>query len=222
MVCVMKWDSAESWPVTRHQVLATGSVCDFVEDDISTPNGEQITRQYITHPGAVGVMALDEQNRIAVVDQYRHPVAMKLIEPPAGLLDVAGEDYLVTAQRELAEEALLAAATWRVLVDVVTTPGGCEESIRMFLACDLSPAPRPEGFVVEGEEAHMDIHWVDLEAVVEAIYAGQIQSPSMITGALALHGALRDGRMDSLRAPDAPWPAREVWAERRSERQSHA
>ncbi|NYK32443.1 NUDIX domain-containing protein, partial [Salmonella enterica subsp. enterica serovar Typhimurium] len=90
-----------------------------------------INRQYMSHPGAVGIIALDDQDRVAVVRQYRHPVRMVLVEPPAGLLDVEGEDFLAAAQRELAEEAMLSADDWRVLVDIVTTPGGCQESLRI-------------------------------------------------------------------------------------------
>ncbi len=145
---------------------------------------------------------------------------MRLLEPPAGLLDHADEDFLVAAQRELAEEALLQASDWRVLVDLFTTPGGCEESIRIYLARGLSPAARPEGFVVEDEEAHMSIEWMHLAELVDAVYAGEVSSPSLVTGVLALHAALLDGRINDLRPAGAPWPAREVWAQRVAERAS--
>ena len=143
---------------------------------------------------------------------------MRLLEPPAGLLDHADEDFLVAAQRELAEEALLQASDWRVLVDLFTTPGGCEESIRIYLARGLSPAARPEGFVVEDEEAHMTIEWVSLDEAVDAILAGEVQSPSMVSGTLALQTAILSGAVDRLRPADAPWIAREAWAARVAER----
>lgn len=216
----MPLDRPEAWQIDAHRVLGTGRVCSFVEDDITPPSGEQFTRQYLTHPGAVAVMALDEQGRVAVVHQYRHPVAMKLVEPPAGLLDADGESFLSAAQRELAEEALLKADDWRVLVDIFTTPGGCEESIRIYLARGLSAAPRPAGFVVEDEEAHMDISWVDLDELVDEIFAGNVQSPSMVSGALALQTARLSGRLDALRPADAPWPARDIWATRVAERRA--
>ncbi|MEL4506297.1 NUDIX hydrolase [Luteococcus sp. H138] len=216
----MPLDRPEAWQIDAHRVLGTGRVCSFVEDDITPPSGEQFTRQYLTHPGAVAVMALDEQNRVAVVHQYRHPVAMKLVEPPAGLLDADGESFLSAAQRELAEEALLKADDWRVLVDIFTTPGGCEESIRIYLARALSAAPRPDGFVVEDEEAHMDISWVDLDELVDEIFAGNVQSPSMVSGALALQTARLSGRLEELRPADAPWPARDIWAARVAEREA--
>ncbi|MGO4958134.1 NUDIX domain-containing protein [Luteococcus sp. Sow4_B9] len=214
----MPLDRPEFWPIAGHRLLGSGRVCTFVEDDILPPSGPRFTRQYLTHPGAVAVMALDDENRIAVVHQYRHPVAMKLVEPPAGLLDADGESYLAAAQRELAEEALLQAEDWRVLVDLFTTPGGCEESIRIYLARCLSPAPRPADFVVEDEEAHMEIHWVALDDLVEQVLAGTVQSPTMVSGTLALQTAILSGRIDALRPADAPWPARDQWALRRDER----
>lgn len=206
-------DVPDPWPVRSHDVLARGRVCSFVRDVVETPDGSQMTREFMAHPGAVGVMALDERGRVAVVRQYRHPVGYRLYEPPAGLLDHAGEDYLIAAQRELAEEAQLAGTTWRVLVDVFTSPGGCDESIRMFLATGLSAVDRPAGFELEGEEIHMDAVWVPVPDLVDAILAGRVQSPSMVAGTLALAVALERG-LDTLRPADAPWPAREAWAAR--------
>ena len=204
-----RWDRDGCWQVVDHQVKATGRVCNFVDDAAVTPSGEHINRQYMSHPGAVGIIALDDQDRVAVVRQYRHPVRMVLVEPPAGLLDVDGEDFLVAAQRELAEEAMLAADDWRILVDIVTTPGGCQESLRIYLARGLHEAPRPEGFVLEGEEVSMKAGWEPLDDLVEAIYAGQCQSPTLVTGVMALELARRTGRIDQLRPADSPWPIRE-------------
>ena len=175
-------DRPEDWPVLDRQVKATGRVQDFVEDRVLTPSGEQIVRQWVEHPGAVAVMAMDDQGRLAVVHQYRHPVGYRLVEPPAGILDHAGESGVSAARRELAEEARLAASDWRTLVDIFTSPGGLQESIRIFLARDLSPTERPDGFVVDGEEADMCLYWLPLEHLVELIYRGEVQSPTMVAG----------------------------------------
>lgn len=201
-------DQPENWPVTTHRILGTGRVQTFVEDEITTPQHSSMTRQYATHPGAVAIMAIDGLQRVAVVHQYRHPVAYRLVEPPAGLLDVAGEDYLSAAKRELAEEAQLSADSWKILIDVFTSPGGLGESIRIFLARDLHTAARPDGFVVEDEESDMGLEWLSVDYLVDQIYAGRIQSPSMISGTLALAYALETDSLDRLRNPDAPWPAR--------------
>ena len=196
------------------QVKATGRVQDFVEDRVLTPSGEQIVRQWVEHPGAVAVMAMDDQGRLAVVHQYRHPVGYRLVEPPAGILDHAGESGVSAARRELAEEARLAASDWRTLVDIFTSPGGLQESIRIFLARDLSPTERPDGFVVDGEEADMCLYWLPLEHLVELIYRGEVQSPTMVAGTLALALAVEQGRLDQLRPADADWPARRAKEQR--------
>ena len=196
------------WPVISSTVLAHGQITDFVQDEISAPDGNLIKREYVKHPGAVAVIALDDQERVALVRQYRHPVRHRLIEPPAGLLDVQGENYLVGVQRELAEEVDLAAARWDVLVDLFSTPGILGESIRIYLARDLSRADAPDGFVREGEEADMDTVWAPLSDLVEAVLAGDVHSPSLVSGVLAAE-ACRQRGWASLRPADAPWPARE-------------
>lgn len=203
-------DQPMRWQVTGRAELGEGRVSAFVEEEVETPSGEHIRRQFLTHPGAVAVLAWREQtDDVAVLRQYRHPVGMELVEIPAGLLDVDGEDYLVAAQRELAEEAELAADRWDVLVDFLSTPGACEETLRVYLARDVRPAARPDGFVLEGEEAHMTCEWVPRADLVEAVLAGRCQSPSLTAGVLALETARLSGRLDALRPADAPWPIRD-------------
>lgn len=200
-------DARLTWPAVRVSTCQ-GRVSDFVTDEVGTPSGQTVLREYLLHPGAVAVIACDDAGRVAVVDQYRHPAGFRLLEPPAGLLDVAGESFLAAAQRELAEEAGLAAADWRVLVDLFTSPGCSTESVRVFLARDLRPAPAPDGFRREAEEALMSLGWARLEDVVDAVYAGRVQNSALVSGVLALYGAQLSGRLDHLREPEAPWPAR--------------
>lgn len=205
----MQGDRRTRWPITSREVLATGAVSSFVEDVVKTPSGTEMRRQFITHPGAVAIVPWDEEaDRIAVVRQYRHPIGMELVEIPAGLLDVENEAYRAAAERELAEEVELQAGRWDVLVDTVTTPGACEESLRIFLARDLQPASRPEGFELEGEEAEMTWEFVPRAELVEEIFAGGCQNPSLVAGLLALETARLSGRLEQLRPDDAPWPIR--------------
>ena len=196
-----------AWPVESSTVLAQGKITSYVEDQVRTPDGQLITREYLKHPGAVGVIALDDHDRVALVRQYRHPVRHRLIEPPAGLLDVEGEGYLATVKRELAEEVGLAAGGWAVLVDLFTTPGILGESLRIYLARDLEVVDDPDGYVREGEEAHMDTVWASLDDLVEAVLDGRLHNPTVVSGVLAAWTARERDGFSSLRSADAAWPA---------------
>lgn len=202
-------DRGTPFPVTSHRLLATGRISTFVEETFEVPASggtETVHRQFVSHPGAVAVIAVDDDDRVACVCQYRHPVGMTMVEPPAGLLDRPDEDPWLAAQRELAEEAQLAADRWSVLADVCLTPGGSSETIRIFLATGLRETESPHGFQPTGEEYSMELIWVPLADVVQGILDGRLGSPSLVAGVLALQAA-RSGSHD-LRSPDAPWPAR--------------
>lgn len=198
-----------AWPVLSTRVLAEGHVATFAEDEVRTPDGATMSREYLRHPGAVGVIAMDDDERVVLVRQYRHPVRHRLTEPPAGLLDKAGEDPLAAAKRELAEEVGLAAGRWDVLVDLFSTPGIVSEGIRVFLARDLATADRPDGFTAEGEEAEMDTVWASLDDLLRAVLDGRVHNPTLVTGVLAAGVARADGYA-TLRPGDTPWAAREA------------
>ena len=173
---------------------------DFVVDKVVAPDGSTIVRNYLHHPNSVGIIALDDLGRVAVERQYRHPVRSKLIEAPAGLCDHAGEDPAETAKRELAEELGLAAESWSVLVDTYATPGCSTQTTRIFLAQGLYEVPRPEGFLLEGEEADMTWGWVPVDDVIRAIFAGDLKNPTVVIGVLALKTILlTDGLVSRVR-----------------------
>ena len=199
-------DRDEAWPLIDRRVIHRGHVVALLEDDITSPSGEPLTREMVSHPGSVAILALDDQSRIAVVHQYRHPVEMRLVELPAGLLDVDGEPPLPAARRELAEEAGLAAADWRVLVDFANSPGITNEVGRIYLARNLSSVPRPGGFETHGEEVDMGLTWLPLDDVLAGIRAGQLHNLSLVLGVQALCLAMRDDAVGALRPGDAPWP----------------
>jgi ADP-ribose pyrophosphatase len=170
------------------------------------PGGGIATRDVVVHPGAVGIIAMNRRGEILLLRQYRHPVGRYLWEPPAGLLDIAGEDPLAAARRELHEEAHLEADRWDVLVDAFTTPGGSEEAVRIYLAREVRESTQVR-FVGEDEEADMPNRWVPLNDAVAAVLAGQLHNPLAIMGILALatHAATS---YVSLRPSGAPWPER--------------
>ena len=202
-------DLPEEWRVKETRKLARGYVSSFIEEDIYTPTGDVMTRQWTSHPGSVAIMALDEQDRLAMLQHYRHPVAAKCWEFPAGLLDIAGEDPLDAAKRELAEEAQLKAEQWNVVVDWYVNPGASQEQARIFLAQGLSKTELPAGFELLDEEADMKLSWVPFDAVMQGVLAGRINNPSVVIGCFAVAQARCSDSLNQLRPGDAPWPAME-------------
>ncbi|MEU9013935.1 NUDIX hydrolase [Streptomyces sp. NPDC048479] len=200
-------DTPEEWPVTATTTPFRGNKTSVRTDDVVMPDGTVARRDYQVHPGSVAVLALDDSGRVLVLRQYRHPVRHKLWEIPAGLLDVPGENPLHAAQRELYEEAHVKAEDWRVLADVYTTPGGCDEAVRIFLARDLSEA-EGERFEVSEEEADMELARVPLEDLVRGVLAGDLHNNCLVVGVLSLTAVLNGDGVDTLRPAEAPWPAR--------------
>ncbi|WP_424643844.1 NUDIX domain-containing protein [Embleya sp. AB8] len=200
-------DAAEAWPVAESETPFKGRVWSMRSDLVEMPDGSSARRDYLDHPGSVGVVALDEAGRLLVLRQYRHPVRHKLWEVPAGLLDVPGENPLHAARRELFEEAHYEAETWNVLVDIYTTPGSSDEAIRVFLARGLAESTA-ERFAVEHEEVGMELAWLPLDEAIGSILAGRLHNPILVSGALALSAALAGDGLAALRAADAPWAAR--------------
>jgi 8-oxo-dGTP pyrophosphatase MutT (NUDIX family) len=192
-------------PVLSTEHVFSGMIWDVVADQVDLGEAGVVRREYIQHPGAVGVLAVDEHDRVAVIDQYRHPVGMVLWEIPAGLLDVRGEPPLAAAQRELAEEADLVAGRWHVLADWMLSPGGTSEAFRCYLARDLSEVPAADRHQREAEELAMQVRWVALDELRDGILAGRLHSPSLTVGVLAALAA-RESGWDRLRTADSPWP----------------
>lgn len=189
-----------------HQVVSTETVYDgriitVRRDEVSMPGETTSVRDVVEHPGAVGVVALDEQGRVLLVNQYRHPVRRRLDELPAGLLDVEGEDPLLTAQRELVEEAGLHAEEWHTLVDVAASAGFTDEVVRVYLARGLSEVERPAG--EDDEESDIVLHRVPLADAVRMTMAGELINGATVSGILAADAVLTHGVTP--RAADTPW-----------------
>ncbi|MFC7406945.1 NUDIX domain-containing protein [Georgenia alba] len=199
---------------TGRQVLASrrvhrGRVMDLVADEVllAPDDGAPVVREYLDHPGAVAVVALRGEpgrEEVLLLNQYRHPARVVLWEIPAGLLDVDGEDPLPAARRELGEEADLRAATWDVLVDFFTSPGGSDESVRVYLARDVSDVEDHERHERTDEERDMELVWVPLDEAVAAVHAGRIHNPATVVGILATASA-RAQDWAPLRGVDAAW-----------------
>jgi ADP-ribose pyrophosphatase len=135
------------------------------------------------------VLALDDRDRILLINQYRHPIRTRMWELPAGLLDQPGEDPLAAAQRELAEETDLVAAEWSELIRFVTSPGQSDELVTLYEARGLSAAP--EVHERRDEEAGIVLRWVALDEALEAAFSGRIGNAILLIGILAAHARRR-------------------------------
>ena len=182
------------------ETLYTGKIFALRRDQVRMPGGKLVTRDVVEHFGAVAVVAMDDDGNIPMVYQYRHAFGRRLWELPAGLLDVGGEPPQLTAARELHEEAGLKADTWRVLVDLDSTPGFSDESVRVYLATGLTEVDRPEA---HDEEADMTLEWYPLAEAIRRVLSGEIVNAIAVAGILAAH-AVSEGIAEA-RPPDSPW-----------------
>ncbi len=197
-------DVPEQWPVVSSAQLLRSRLITVRADKVRMPDNQIAEREVVLHPGAVGVLALDDSDRILLIRQYRHPVGRLLWEIPAGLRDVAGEDLLRTAQRELLEEAGYRARDWRVLADYFSSPGFSTERLRVYLARDLELVPEAErDFVPHDEEAFLVTSWLPLEEAVAKVFAGELHNGVTALGILAGYAA-RSGGFARLRPADSP------------------
>ena len=170
-----------------------GPIFTVSTDEVTMSDGRTAVRDVVAARGAVGVVALDDVDRVVLIHQYRHAVGGRLWELPAGLRDVEGEDPVRTAARELAEEADLSAARYDLLVDLHTSPGFTDESIRLFLARDLTPVPEAERHHRRDEEADLEIAWFDLDEAAAMIFRGEITNAAAVGGLLAAARARDEG-----------------------------
>jgi ADP-ribose pyrophosphatase len=196
-------DRRDPLPVARRELAFRGRVWDVVTESVVLPDGERVERDVVEHPSAVAVLVLDDADRVLLVNQYRHPVGARLWELPAGLLDVAGEDPLAAARRELWEETHHVGGSVHVLVDFLTSPGFCDEALRIYLVRGAGPA-QGERHVAEGEERHLVTRWWPLDEVVAGVLAGRLHNTTLVVGTLAA-AAARERGWAGLRPADAAW-----------------
>lgn len=174
--------------IVDSDLVYEGRVWD-VRSDTFRYGDEDVVRQYVAHPGAAAIVALDDDDRMVMIQQYRHPIRHRDWEIPAGLLDVEGEPPIETARRELAEEVDLVAERMEPLISIFTTPGGNDEIVHLFLARGLAPAP--DVHAREEEEADIRVERIPLTDVVDAVLAGRMRNGILAAGVLAAAEKLR-------------------------------
>jgi ADP-ribose pyrophosphatase len=192
-----------AFETTSSETLHVGKIFALRADQVRMPGGKIATREVIENFGAVAIVAVDDDGRIPMVYQYRHPIGRRLWELPAGLLDVDGEAPHLSAARELREEVGLQAETWQLLVDLDSAPGFSDESVRVYLATGLTEVDRPES---HDEEADMTVKWYSLTEAVQRVFSGEIVNSLAVAGVLAAY-AVSEGIAEP-RPVDAPWTDR--------------
>ena len=180
-------DVEESWPVETSTDLYREKLPFALRADVvrrpDHPDEDGFTRVVLEHPGAVVVLAVDDDERVLCLRQYRHPARRRFIELPAGLLDVAGEEPQAAAERELTEEAGLRAGSWTSLGSTYSSPGISAELVHYFLARDLETADRGD-FVAAHEEADMEVVWVPFDDLLAAIREGRARDAPVVIAVL--------------------------------------
>jgi ADP-ribose pyrophosphatase len=169
-----------------------------VHRDTIRQEGREVLREVVEHPDAVAVVALDDDDRVVLVRQWRHPVGEALLELPAGLLDKPDEPALDAARRELAEETRLAAETWHTLLDVVPSPGMSTERARVFLARGVGPAGGDAH--PDADEGTIEVQWLAFDEAVGRVRTGEITNALAVCGLLAAADARRHA-WTNLRTP---------------------
>ena len=162
------------------QTIFEGKIIKVTLDQARLPDGTLASREVVYHPGGVAVLALDDDNTVYLVKQYRYPIQQLLLELPAGKLDHgAEEDRLLGAQRELSEETGLEAAEWTYLGYTLASPGFCDEALHMYLARGLS---RKEQHLDEDE--FLDVVTMPFGQLVEQVMDGTITDGKTVSATL--------------------------------------
>ncbi len=178
-------DADAAWPVSSSETKYESPYVSLAIDTIVDPDGAEHGRAVVRPNDAIGILAIDQDDRLLLVEQYRHPVRRRVLEIPAGTLDVPGESALDASIRELAEEADLVAARWVPQLKLLATPGYSTESWQVFTATDLSPVPQAERTRREAEEADMVQWWMPFDEAVDAVLAGRISDSLTVAAILA-------------------------------------
>lgn len=153
-----------------------GRIVSLSQETARLPNGKRMEIDVVHHPGGAAVVAIDKKNRVCLLRQYRPVFDEWIWELPAGKLD-HGEPPLITAQRELIEEAGVTAVNWIPLGGIVSSPGVFTETVHLFLARDLSRTA-----TANEEHELIEVHWVPLAKAIERASAGDIKDSKTVAG----------------------------------------
>ncbi|MGZ5418677.1 MAG: NUDIX domain-containing protein [Nocardioides sp.] len=180
-------DTHETWPVVSTTDLFRDDWVMALRSDTIRPPGqvdaEPFSRLVLEHPGAVIVLAVDDDDRVLCLHQYRHPAQRRFVELPAGLCDQGGEDPEEVARRELREEAGLEAREWTHLTSTYSSPGISAELMHFYLARDLRAVDRGD-FRAQHEEADMAVFWASYDDLEAAALDGRLADAPLVLAVL--------------------------------------
>lgn len=166
-------------------VVYEGAVVSVNRMRAKLPDGNVAERDIVRHPGAVAIVALDDDGRIALVRQWRAALGRVTVEIPAGKLKL-GEDPLTCAHRELAEETGFRAQKMAYLTSIATAAGFCDEMIHIYMATGLTF----EGAHPDADE-FLQVDLVEISELIDAVLDGQIEDAKTVVGALAVDAIAR-------------------------------
>ena len=155
-----------------------GKITHLTVDTVDLPNGHRADLEILHHPGGAAIVAIDDRNRVCLLHQFRHAAGGYVWELPAGKLE-PDEPPELTAQRELIEEAGVAASTWRSLGISLSSPGVFTERIHLYLATNLTATPDAR----EAAEV-FEVHWIDFKTAVQRVLSGEIDDSKTDMGLL--------------------------------------
>jgi len=177
-------DVRDAAPIVEAATVFEGKVFDINRETAIFGDGTMV-REYSVHHGAVAVLAIDDHDRVLLINHYRHPIRTRSWEIPAGLLDIDGEEPLAAAQRELAEETDLVADDWSEPLTFFTSPGQSDEQVTLYEARGLRAAPAAHART--DEEAEIVVRWVSLDEALEAAFAGRVGNAILLIALLSAH-----------------------------------
>ena len=192
-------DRPAQWPVRESRDLHRDDWIVALREDVVARPGhpdDRFRRLSLEHPGAVVVLAVDDDERVLCLRQYRHTNRQDFVELPAGLRDAEDEPSVETAKRELREEAELAATSWQLLLATYASAGITEEVHEIFLARGLSPASRGD-FEMHAEEAEMEVFWTPMAELLDAVLDGRVRQGPLVQAVLAYDVLKRRGGLDA-------------------------
>jgi ADP-ribose pyrophosphatase len=183
--------------VVASRVVHRGRYLEFRVDTIARADGTTGTRDVAGHPGAISVLALDDDGRLLLVRQWRSPAGRAMLEIPAGTLDVhdgVTEDPDIAARRELEEETGHRATTWRRLATFWTAPGFTSELMHLYLATGIAGADGDERLTPD-EDERLELHHLAIDEALEQVESGGITDAKTILGVLWIDRLRRTGEL---------------------------